>query len=91
MRSKTQLAMSPVGHTAGSLRPTAPNKAGNALRDAVGCIFDVGQIQLRVSERLRNHHGDFLPLRADSVSDNASIARSITDGPVPVVANHHSR
>ncbi|MET3144319.1 UNVERIFIED_ORG: hypothetical protein ABIB63_000117 [Xanthomonas axonopodis] len=68
MGSKTHLAMSPVGHIARSLQPAAPNKPGNALRDAVGCIFDVGQIQRRVSERSRNHQGDFLP-RAASVID----------------------
>ncbi len=69
MRSKAHLALSPVGDIARSLKPTAADKVGNALRNVVGRVLDVGQFQLRVSERSGNDHRDLLPLRVDSVGD----------------------
>lgn len=69
MRRKAHLAMSPVGDIARCLKPTAANKAGNALRNVVGRVLDVGQFQLRVSERSGNDHRDLVPLRVDSVGD----------------------
>jgi hypothetical protein len=91
MRRNAYLAMSPVGDIARSLKPTAADKSGNALRNVVGRVLDVGQNCASVSA-LAMIIATFCHCASTASVMNASIAcSSMLDGPVRVIANHRCR